>query len=86
MDESHCNPLKVWHDLGEPANLTKEETALLQQAAQPFVETKHLYPENGTVESSIYIEENGVVYFEWKPVKVHSDRGYSYQRVMQYNK
>lgn len=86
VDESHCNPLKVWHDLGEPANLTKEETALLQQAAQPFVETKHLYPENGTVESSIYIEENGVVYFEWKPVKVHSDRGYSYQRVMQYNK
>ena len=23
VDEENCNPLKVWHDLGEPANPTK---------------------------------------------------------------
>lgn len=84
VDESHCNPLKVWHDLGEPANLTKEETKLLQQAARPFVKTEHVMPRNGKTEVTINIEENGVVYFEWRPVKIKSDRGYSYERTMQY--
>ena len=36
-DENTCNPLKLWHDLGEPANLSQEQKKLLQDAAKPFI-------------------------------------------------
>lgn len=84
VDEKKCNPLKAWHDMGEPANLSKDEIKLLQEAAQPFTQTAHLIPQNGKTIAKITVEENGVVYFEWKPVKIKSDRGYSYDRTMQY--
>ncbi|MCM1190719.1 MAG: family 43 glycosylhydrolase [bacterium] len=86
VDEKHCNPLKVWHDLGEPASLSEGERKLLQNAARPFVETRRVRPENGMLEVSFSVEENGVVWFEWKPGEVRPDRGYSYERAMQYPK
>ena len=84
VDESHCNPLKVWHDLGEPANPTEEENRLLRAASAPFTHTERAVCRNGRVSAGFPVEENGLVYFEWKPGKVHSDRGYSYLRTEQY--
>lgn len=84
VDESTCNPLKVWHDLGEPANPSEEQTALLKSAAYPAVKTIRVIPRNGKLQAAIPVEENGVVYFEWKAGKITSDRGYSYARTMQY--
>lgn len=40
VDEESCNPLKVWHDLGEPANPSGEQTELLRAAAQPKISTR----------------------------------------------
>ena len=40
--------------------------------------------ENGLVSFEIPVKENGVVYFEVKPRTIRSDRGYDYNRVMQY--
>lgn len=84
VDEEHCNPLKIWHDMREPANLTARECKILQNAARPFTETRRVEPRNGEMKVSFPVKENGVVYFEWKPGKVISDRGYSYGRTMQY--
>ncbi len=84
VDEEHCNPLKVWHDMGEPANLSQTEKKLLQSAARPFVQTRRVKPQNGSLELSICVEENAVIYFEWKPGTITPDRGYSYGRAMQY--
>ena len=39
VDEDTCNPLKVWHDLGEPANPDAATTELIKSAAWPFVRT-----------------------------------------------
>ena len=39
VDEDTCNPLKLWHDLGEPANPDAATTELIKSAAQPFVRT-----------------------------------------------
>ena len=39
VDEDTCNPLKLWHDIGEPANPDKAQTELIKSAAQPFVRT-----------------------------------------------
>lgn len=84
VDEITCNPLKIWHDLGEPSNLSKEQRNLLKDAAKPFVTTKQMYvgrEENLTLD--VNIKEHGVMYLEIFSVTKKSDRGYSYERVMQ---
>jgi len=84
VDEKHTNPLKVWHDLGEPASLSESQKELLQNAARPFVESKRLKAKEKMVNFSLSLEENAVVYFELTPSKVSPDRGYHYDRVMQW--
>ena len=90
VDEKHCNPLKIWHDMGEAANLTPEEVKFLREAAAPFTETRRLFPRNYEMKATLRVEENGVVYFrwepgyQWEPGGIKSDLGYSYERTMQY--
>ena len=55
VDEDTCNPLKLWHDIGEPANLTEAQTELLKSAAQPFVRSIR----RKTEEKAIAGEKNG---------------------------
>lgn len=82
VDEETCNPLKVWHDLGEPAYLTEEQKKLLRQAAQPFVETERLRAEDTDLVFTLSLKRNAVVYFEAKECKVQPDRGYDYERAV----
>ena len=76
VDEEVCNPLKVWHELGEHANPCKEEIELLQQSAQPFVQTKRCGNK-----ISLKLKQNAVCYFEIKAAPINSDRGYTYGRL-----
>lgn len=84
VDEETSNPLKLWHDMGEPASLTEEQLRLLRLAAQPSVSSGRKKSVNGKLEFTFTLQENAVVYFELKQVKTTPDRGYSYERVMQY--
>lgn len=83
VDESTCNPLKVWHDLGEPANPSQAQIAVLQDVAHPFVQTNSIFSKDSLVCFRINLPENAVVYFELKPVHRNADRGYDYNRIMQ---
>ena len=76
VDEEVCNPLKVWHEIGEPANPSKDELELLRQSAQPFVQTKRCGNKVNLV-----LKENAVCYFEIKDAPINSDRGYTYGRL-----
>ncbi len=77
VDEDTCNPLKVWHDLGEPRSLTADEISLLKQAAKPQVKSDVLDAASGlSVELSL--KPNAIVYFEIKPRTCAHDRGYQY--------
>lgn len=82
VDEATCNPLKVWHDLGEPASLTEEQRELLRQAAQPFVQTDRLKSTEACLEFALSLNRNAVVYFEIKMCQGQSDRGYDYERAI----
>lgn len=82
VDEECCNPLKVWHDLGEPANPSKGQLAVLREAARPFVATRRLHADGGALSFRIVLRPNAVVYFETARVVQHSDRGYSYERAV----
>ena len=78
MDETTCNPQKVWHDLGEPANLTSSQTQLLQEAANPLIlsERKSVSEDNMTVEFTL--SHDAVIYFEIFSSELTTDRGFRY--------
>ena len=76
VDEETCNPLKVWHDLGEPSSLSKEEIALLREAAKPLIVSKRLQASDEGVSFEEAVKPNGIVYFEIKKSELKPDRGY----------
>ena len=95
VDEATCNPLKLWHDIGEPANPDAATTELIRSAAQPFVRSFRKKTEKESRDTSkrsaradvlsfsVELPENAVVYFEAKNAPVKSDRGYRYDHVTQ---
>lgn len=76
VDEEVCNPLKVWHELGEHANPDKAEIELLQTCAKPFVQTCRC-----ANKINLKLKQNAVCYFEIKTAPINSDRGYTYGRL-----
>jgi xylan 1,4-beta-xylosidase len=82
VDEECCNPLKLWHDIGEPASLSAEQKALLKEHAVPLVRSDIITAVNGEIEFKFMLKQNAVVYFDLKKTQIRSDRGYSYERVM----
>ncbi len=82
VDEETCNPLKVWHDLGEPANPSDGQTKLLRQAAQPFVQTDRVECAAAGARIGLLLKRNAVVCFEFRKCGGQSDRGYDYGRAV----
>ncbi len=76
--EDAGNPLKIWHDLGEPACPDGETEALLRDCAHPRVETRPVLPENGTLETKLELEGDRVVRFRLKKIRPEEDPGYDY--------
>lgn len=84
VDEETCNPLRIWHDLGEPSSLDERQKKVLLEGARPFVNSSRIKASEDELKVLLRIGEFGVVYFEMQPVCMTSDRGYDYDRVMQY--
>lgn len=82
VDEETCNPLKVWHDLGEPAHLDDGQKKLLREAARPCLQTGRVKACDGVLSVELLLGRNAVVYFELNESVVRSDRGYQYNRVI----
>ena len=76
VDEKTCNPLKIWHDLGEPRSLTDAQAELLRNAAKPLVSSSRLTSQNGNISFDLTAEQNSVIYFEITPSTLTPDRGY----------
>ncbi|MDD6049919.1 MAG: glycosyl hydrolase, partial [Clostridiales bacterium] len=74
VDEATCNPLKAWHDMGEPASLTESQLRFLRQAGTPLCETTQVTDGQAT----LLLRENAVVRFTVKAVKASPDPGYDY--------
>ena len=82
VDEDHANPLKIWHDLGEPSSLSPALTKLLRESAVPAAATRRVNAENGEARFTLTLAENAVVSFELTPANGQGDRGYSYERAV----
>ena len=78
VDENHGNPLKLWHDLGEPASLTAEQVSLLRQAAQPGVESRIITAKEGELHLRLSIGKCGVQAVHLTKREMETERGYRY--------
>jgi len=78
VDEDVCNPLKVWHDIGEPANPSPEQIKLLQSVS-PLIATNRCH---GAPAIELTLGRNALVYFEIFPAPITSDRGFDYERAV----
>ncbi len=83
VDEETCNPLRMWHDLGEPSSLDERSKKLILSCSSPFVQSRGIRADGEEIQITLMVREYGVVYFELQPVKKTGDRGYDYDRVMQ---
>jgi len=79
VDEVVCNPLKAWHEIGEPSSLTAAQLRFLRQAGQPLCETSRI--EGGKVK--LLLRANAVMRFTAAAVNIDSDEGYDYQWYIQ---
>lgn len=76
VDEVVCNPLKCWHEMGEPASLTPAQLKFLRQAGQPQCATELL---KNADRIELRLRENAVVRFNIAASPADSDYGYDYQ-------
>ncbi|MDR1330018.1 MAG: xylan 1,4-beta-xylosidase [Oscillospiraceae bacterium] len=76
VDTVVCNPLKVWHDMGEPANPSPAQTSLLREAARPQITSART--EDGAL--SLTLMSDALVYFEAREAPIASDWGFDYDR------
>ena len=82
VDEECCNPLKLWHDIGEPAYPSQDQVELIRSAANPLLGSTVIKPENGKASASVKVRKNGVVYFTLTKRTYTPDRGYDYEKVI----
>ena len=85
VDETCCNPLKLWHDMGEPAYPSKGETELIRNAAQPLTQSDVIKAAGGAADISLILKKNAVVYFTLTKRTYTPDRGYDYDKVISFH-
>ena len=85
VDETCCNPLKVWHDMGEPAYPSKDETDLIRSSAYPLVQSDVVKSVSGSADAAITVKKNGVVYFTITERNLTPDRGYDYEKAVSFH-
>lgn len=79
VDDRHGNPLKLWHDLGEPAYPTENLLRLLRENAVPEVYSQRITPDSRRQNLTFCLRPDAVLYFEWKQCPLLPDRGYQYE-------
>lgn len=82
VDEQQANPLKLWHDLGEPASLSADQLQLLRQAARPGISSRTLCARDGRLKLDFCLDSNAVVYFDLRLSPLTPDWGYSYPKAV----
>lgn len=80
IDAAHGNPLKVWHDIGEPATLNREQKELLIAASAPEIITKTVVSDGENVSFNIDLSANAFAHITVKPVSRSTSLGYTYPK------
>lgn len=78
VDEQCCNPLALWHQMGEPASLNAEQLAFLREAAHPVNAASVVEAADGRLPVNLMLNENALVHFTLAPSQLTPDYGYDY--------
>lgn len=81
VDEEVCNPLKVWHMMGEPASLNEKQLELLKETSVPQTQVWQEKVSEEGLHISFCLEKQAVVYLEIERIIKTSDRGFNYDRI-----
>ncbi len=76
VEDGGSDPVKNWHDMGEPAVLSKETEELLRLSGMPRVTTLRAGGAHGPY--TALIRGSGVCFFRMRPLKEEQDPGYDY--------
>lgn len=72
------DPVKVWHDMGEPDTLSQAQLNYLRRTAQPACCSQTVEVTNGMAHIELSLEENDVLHFALQPAPLTPDAGYDY--------
>ena len=78
VDERTCNPLRAWHMMGEPEDLSSEQLAFLRAAGQPAAEMPEAEMKDGAAVVHLTLNRNALVHLRILPTERRSDEGYDY--------
>ena len=78
VDENTCNPLRAWHRMGEPFDLTDEQLQFLRQCAQPLHQTMVPDCKDGKITVHVRLDKNALMRIRFLPVEKQDDPGYDY--------
>lgn len=82
VDDEHGNPLKLWHDLGEPVYPSDSVLQLLRETAVPWVSSTRITPERDQHLLTFQLRPYAIHFFEWKPCPLTPDNGYQYENAI----
>ena len=63
IDETHCNPLKLWEEMGSPEELRADELAALKAQSDMLEETVEYSFENGVLSCEAQLGVNDIYFF-----------------------
>lgn len=75
VDEDCCNPLKAWHEMGEPASLSRDELHFLRASAQPLCTSRLLKRGES---AKLTLARNAVLHVALRPYRPQPEYGYDY--------
>lgn len=62
IDEEHCNPRKVWEEMGSPNDLNKAEVEQIQKASDMIDESVEFVYENGVMATEVSLGVNDIYF------------------------
>lgn len=72
------DPVKMWHEMGEPASLTRAQLTALQNTAHPLSTSSVKEAENGKVQVQLSLKERAVMHFTLEKAPLAPEFGYEY--------
>lgn len=82
VDESCCNPLKTWLDIGSPSSLSKAQKKLITQSSYPMIRTDQLKMHAKALKVNLTLQPNAVCLVELYAVDQQIDRGFDITRIL----
>jgi len=79
VDGEQGNPLKLWHDLGEPPYPSDDTIQLLREASVPLISSRRVTPDGGRHMLTFRLRPSAVLFFEWKLCPLNPAEGYQYE-------